>query len=83
MGKVPVDYDRMKGMDEQLRQIAEGFHQSQLDRIREGESKTRHSILCYAIMGNLMSQSKQCLKLLRIYAEVGGHLDHSEEFDTE
>ena len=73
----------MNEKDKQIRELAESLHEKQLERIHEGSSKTRHSILCYAIIGNMMAQSKQNLKLLQIYAEVVGHIEGFEEFDME
>ena len=82
-GKSPVDFESVHEKDRRIRELAEKLHEKQLERIRDGSSKTRHSILYYAIIGNMMAQSKQNLKLLQIYAEVVGHLDGFEEFDME
>ena len=82
-GKVPVNLESVHEKDKRIRVLAEKLHEQQLERIHDGSSKTRHSILCYAIIGNLMAQSKQNLKLLEIYAEVVGHIEGFEEFDME
>lgn len=82
-GKRPVDLESVNEKDKKIRELAEKLHEKQLERIRDGSSKTRHSILCYAIIGNMMAQSKQNLKLLQIYAEVVGHIEGFEEFDME
>jgi len=82
-GRSPVDFESVNEKDRRIREMAEMCHEKQLERIRDGSSKTRHSILCYAIIGNMMAQSKQNLKLLKIYAEVVGHLDGFDEFDME
>jgi len=82
-GKNPGDFESVHEKDRQIREMAEKLHEKQLARIRDGTSKTRHSILWYAIIGNMVAQSKQHLKLLRIYGEVVAHVDGFEEFDME
>lgn len=82
-GRSPVDFEDVNEKDRRIRKVAENIHETQLERIRDGSSKTRHSILFYAIVGNMMTQSKQNLKLLQIYAEVLGHIEGFEEFDME
>ena len=59
-----------------MRQLADGFNKAQIDRIRKDESKTRLSILFYAIVGNCLMMAKQNIKLLEIFNE-------SFKFDTD
>ena len=82
-GRSPVNFESVNEQDRRLREMAENIHETQLERIRDGSSKTRHSILVYAIIGNMLTQSKQNLKLLKIYAEVVEHIEDFEEFDME
>jgi len=56
----------------ELRKIAEDFNQLQIERIRSKESKTRLTILYYAIIGNAMMISKQCIELMKIFSESFG-----------
>ena len=52
-----------------LRELANQFHHDQSERIRNDESKTRLSILFYAIVGNCLMMTKQNIKLLEIFNE--------------
>jgi len=55
--------------DRALRELARELNDAQIQRIEEGSSKTRLSILYYAIVGNLLMISKQSLRLLRSFEE--------------
>ena len=76
-------YKDVQKRDIELRSIAEQLNKVQIDRIRDGRSKTRLSILFYAIVGNAMMLSKQNLKLIEIFAETFGDLETKAEFDTD
>jgi len=52
-----------------IRDLANRINQDQLKRIRDNESKTRLSILYYAIVGNCIMLAKQNIKLLEIFNE--------------
>ncbi len=52
-----------------MRTLADGFNTTQIERIRSDESKTRLSILYYAIVGNCLMMAKQNIKLLEIFNE--------------
>jgi len=52
-----------------MRELADHFNQDQIERIRSEESKTRLSILFYAIVGNCLMMAKQNIKLLEIFNE--------------
>ena len=69
--------------DRQLRQLAETLSKHQNDRIQDGSSKTRLTILFYAMMGNAMMISKQCLKLLEIFEESFPGVKNRREFEME
>ncbi|MEJ2110488.1 MAG: hypothetical protein P8Z37_11375 [Acidobacteriota bacterium] len=76
-------YKDIQKRDIELRSIAERLNKVQIERIRDGESKTRLSILFYAIVGNAMMLSKQNLKLIEIFAETFGDLKTKSEYDTD
>jgi phosphate/sulfate permease/cytochrome c-type biogenesis protein CcmH/NrfF len=76
-------YKDVQKRDIELRELAKKLNDEQIERIRSGESKTRLSILFYAIVGNAMMLSKQNLKLIEIFAETFGDLETKAEFDTD
>lgn len=53
----------------EIRSYADLFHGRQIERIQDESSKTRLSILFYAIVGNCIMLGKQNLKLLEIFEE--------------
>lgn len=55
--------------DSELRKLAAEFNERQVERIKSKESKTRLTILYYAIIGNAMMMSKQCLELMKIFSK--------------
>lgn len=52
-----------------IRDLADQFHYNQIERIQDDSSKTRLSILFYALVGNAIMMGKQNLKLLEIFQE--------------
>lgn len=52
-----------------LRELVDDFNENQIARIRDDSSKTRLSILFYAISGNCVMMAKQNVKLLDIFNE--------------
>jgi hypothetical protein len=54
---------------QEMRDLADQFHYKQIERIQDETSKTRLSILFYAIVGNCIMLGKQNLKLLEIFQE--------------
>ncbi|MBA3008905.1 MAG: inorganic phosphate transporter [Proteobacteria bacterium] len=50
-----------------LRELVDDFNANQIERIRDDSSKTRLSILFYAISGNCVMMAKQNIKLLEIF----------------
>jgi Na+/phosphate symporter len=52
-----------------MRDFADEYHYKQIERIQDDTSKTRLSILFYAIIGNCIMLGKQNLKLLEIFQE--------------
>ncbi len=64
-----VNYSNVIDQYNYMRELANQFHQEQMERIRRGESKTRLSILFYAIVGNCLMMAKQNIKLLEIFNE--------------
>jgi len=74
MRKHPADFQTVIEKDNKLRDLAHKFDTQQIERIRDRTSKTRLSILYYAIVGNAMMVSKQNLKLLEIFHESFGEI---------
>jgi Na+/phosphate symporter len=64
-----VDYQHIIDQYEYMRKLAEKFNRVQTERIRDDTSKTRLSILYYAIVGNCLMMTKQNIKLLEIFNE--------------
>lgn len=58
---------------QEMRDLADRFHYKQIERIQDDSSKTRLSILFYAIVGNCIMLGKQNLKLLEIFQESFGN----------
>ena len=71
-----VDYQHIIDQYQYMRNLAGQFNRIQTERIRDDTSKTRLSILYYAIVGNCLMMTKQNIKLLEIFNE-------SFEFDEE
>ena len=63
------DYQNIIDMYQYLRELADQYNGVQIERIRDDSSKTRLSILYYAIMGNCLMLTKQNIKLLEIFNE--------------
>ncbi len=82
-GAGPCDRVVVAERDEQLRQLAAQLHTNQLERIRSGESKTRLTILFYAIVGNATMLSRQNVRLLEIFEESFGTEHVEGVFDME
>ncbi|MBT3232678.1 MAG: inorganic phosphate transporter [Calditrichaeota bacterium] len=76
-------YDIVVENDSKLRDLAEKLNKDQVLRIKNDESKTRLSILFYAIVGNAMMISKQNLKLLEIFKETFPGNEESTGFDMD
>ncbi len=55
--------------DSELRKMAAKLNERQVERLRSKESKTRLTILYYAMIGNAMMISKQCQELMKIFSE--------------
>jgi hypothetical protein len=62
-----VSSDELYQKDAELRKLAKTLNERQVERIWSGESKTRLSILYFAILGNILMISKQNLRLLEIF----------------
>jgi len=83
LGEVEATFDQMKtsnfgklqALDADLRAYAAQLNERQLPRIKDITSKTRLSILYYAIVGNAMMLSKQSLELLEIFENSFGEFE--------
>lgn len=79
----PIDRGTVVKYDEQLRALAEKLNEGQTKRIQGHESKTRLTILYYAIVGNAMMLSKQNVKLLEIFEEAFSGQWNGGDFDLD
>lgn len=75
----PVDLKGLENRDRQLRKFSAELNSVQMERIRDNTSKTRLSILYYAIVGDAIMLSKQNLKLLEIFDDSFGKLHEEGE----
>jgi len=78
---VPGDVSRLVAQDARLRTLAKKLNEEQTSRIQDGSSKTRLSILYYAVIGNAMMISKQNLRLLEIFNESFAEVTGDGVFD--
>jgi len=71
-----ANYQNIIDQFKHLRELADQFNNGQSERIRNGTSKTRLSILYYAIIGNCLMLSKQNIKLFEIFNESFNVKEH-------
>ena len=64
-----LDYQDINDRYQHIRDLADRFNQVQIERVRDNTSKTRLSILYYALMGNCIMLTKQNIKLIEIFNE--------------
>jgi len=77
-------HDVLVKKNNELKKISKKQNTDQVERIRSGESKTRLSILFYAIIGNFLMLSKQSIRLVEIYTDtLNGASRFSKEFDLD
>ncbi len=65
-----VDCNHIAARFHYLRDLVDEYNANQIARIREESSKTRLSIMFYAISGNCVMMAKQTVKLLEIFNEA-------------
>ncbi|WP_320040899.1 inorganic phosphate transporter [uncultured Desulfobacter sp.] len=65
-----VDCQHIAARFHYLRDLVDEYNANQIARIREESSKTRLSIMYYAISGNCVMMAKQTVKLLEIFNEA-------------
>ena len=63
------DYQNIVDQYHYMREMADHINTDQIQRIRDDSSKTRLSILFYAIVGDCLMVAKQNIKLLEIFNE--------------
>ncbi len=69
LNKKIVDCSEIVGQFHYLEELVEDFNENQIERIRDDSSKTRLSILFYAIGGNCVMMAKQNVRLMEILNE--------------
>jgi len=67
--KKVADYQSIVDQYHYMREIADQINVEQIQRIRDDSSKTRLSILFYAIIGDCLTLAKQNIKLMEIFNE--------------
>ena len=82
-GKETSGYQILLAKDRALRELAERLNKNQVERITDETSKTRLSILYYAIVGNARMLSKQVLKLMEIFHASFAKIAENVEFDLD
>jgi len=65
-----VDCNHIGAQFHYLRELVDDYNANQIERIRSESSKTRLSIMFYAISGNCVMMAKQTVKLLEIFNEA-------------
>ena len=65
-----VDCHHIGAQFHYLRELVDDYNANQIKRIRNESSKTRLSIMFYAISGNCVMMAKQTVKLLEIFNEA-------------
>lgn len=82
-GDNPANMACLLGEYDRLQSLTCICDRAQKQRIESNQSKTRLSILYYAIMGNAMMVAKQNIKLVEIFNEAFGQPATGEAFDLE
>lgn len=67
--KIIIDCQEAVEQFHYLEELVDDFNENQIERIRDDSSKTRLSIMFYAISGNCVMMAKQNVKLLDILNE--------------
>jgi len=80
--KQTADLEGLTEKDGRLRALAAELNARQVARIQDNSSKTRLSILYYAIVGNAMMLSKQNLELLEIFELSFGEVERALAADA-
>jgi hypothetical protein len=81
--RAPGDLSGLSKKDDELRALSRKLNRGQAARVQDGRSKTRLSILYYAIVGNAMMISRQNLRLLEIFNKSFGELTDESGFDLD
>jgi hypothetical protein len=79
--KQPANLEEIEAKGARLRALATELNTRQVVRIKDSTSKTRLSILFYAIVGNAMMLSKQNLELLDIFEQSFGIFEERLDSD--
>ena len=70
MRRKKVDYDYVANQCEKLKNLVAQLDKNQIKRIQKGETKTRLSILFYALLENSVEISEQTQDLLSIFRDA-------------
>ena len=69
--------------DKQLKALVDSLSEKQIVRVGDNTSKTRLSILYFAITGNAVMMSKQTVLMLKSFKESFGGEAFSDGFEAE
>ncbi|MCD4654083.1 inorganic phosphate transporter [bacterium] len=78
-----LDSIRLADLNSSIRGMADNLNKNQIRRIHNGTSKTRLSILFYALIGNSLMISKQNLKQVKIFEESFSDITIQSDDDFE
>jgi phosphate/sulfate permease len=78
-----TSFDSVRAKDRELRTLSKRLSQGQAARIQDRTSKTRLTILYYAIVGNLVMLSKQNVRLLDAFEQSFSETATEYEFDLD
>ncbi len=81
--RLPAGSDSVEPTFRKLQKTAATFYERQSERIRDDSSKTRLSILYYAIVGNAVMMARQSQRLLDIYQQCFSDSPLADDPDLE
>jgi len=81
--RLPAASDSVERKFRTLQETAATFYERQSERVRDDSSKTRLSILYYAIVGNAVMMARQSKRLLDIYQECFSEIPLADDPDLE
>jgi len=76
----PHDHASVYEKYEKLKEVAATFGERQSERIRNDVSKTRLSILFYALVGNAIMLARQTVRLLEVYDTSFSRVELDDEY---
>jgi phosphate/sulfate permease len=78
-----ASFDGVAARDRELKSLAKHLNETQIGRITDRSSKTRLTILFYAIIGNLVMLSKQNVRLLDAFEQTFSATVQEYDYDLD